>query len=423
MAGAGLLRDHGERAASDTKQKAVCALCHPNPGAARAGKAGETNHDDNGTWATPADVLGDGVVAGQFLLYYNGTLAPLPRGSVTDTDATFAAGTHSCSNVNCHNQVATPTGGDQLERPAGLDTTSCAAIQCHSTPAASGGAHDALRRGERGTTPARSATCAGDAAARQRAGQPGLDGGPRERRGRLLRPRRDPARSAGTTTFTPAYDGAVPQCRPAATSTATGTSPAGSRRTAALERRRRRCGTCHNATSATLTNGSHPTHFDAIYGPTWLRVRDLPHGQPVTDATHVDGTKNFETRTTAANPAATNLAGTEVCNACHGIVTYDAEVIKANWPDAAANTYTTGSGNSDVTCESCHGGGDTPAWQNVNATGARAPAQAAYFATSGHGLRPARPIRARRTRAPGRAASVATRRLRRTSAAPSGRTG
>ena len=99
--------------ATDTKQKEVCAFCHPSP-------AGAPGHDDNIAPLGTVDVLG----AGQFLKF-NGAQA-----TATDTGSGAYSGgtTRSCSNLACHNRVTTPTAA--LDSWEGTTAANCT-ILCH----------------------------------------------------------------------------------------------------------------------------------------------------------------------------------------------------------------------------------------------------------------------------------------------------
>jgi predicted CXXCH cytochrome family protein len=142
------------------------------------------------------------------------------------------------------------------------------------------------------------------------------------------------------------------------------------------------CTECHSATTASLSTGSHASHFDGSFGP-GIAQCGLCH-TAATVAAHLNGTASMVTAWSSSAP--TSLDGSAICNNCHGIVGYDTETIKAEWSDAAANTYAPASGNPDVTCESCHGGGDQAAWQNADGTGARAPSKTGSYTSTGHGL-------------------------------------
>jgi predicted CxxxxCH...CXXCH cytochrome family protein len=368
----GLLVDNAN-GSSDTKQKAVCAWCHPNPGNPRGG-TGEGSHDAG---ATPADVHGDGR-AGATVTYqqYTGLAAPA---AVNDVDATYTAATHTCNASNCHNQVATP----DWNAPPAWTSTSCATLQCHSTSAASGKhlTHYGPAAKAYGCDECHVVTTN----LRHLNGQVNLawTAGLESDGDGFYDHDATATATPADNNFAPAYDGG------AANSTCYnmychGDFTGGNAANLPTWNGLAACGTCHGGTTATMTNGSHTTHFDATWGANLASCLACHTNYLLTTATHADGVKTVVASGVSAT--ASTLAATAVCNACHGITTYDTEVIKANWPDAAVNTYTPGSANPDVTCESCHGGGDTPATQNANGTGGVAPAKTASFATRGHGL-------------------------------------
>ena len=98
-------------ATTDAKQKAICAFCHPSPG-------GSGHATDSG------DQRVDLNAAGSFLTY-NGAGA-----SKTDTTSgAYSLANLNCSNLACHNQVATPSGANNWNTPTAPNCTTL----CHPT--------------------------------------------------------------------------------------------------------------------------------------------------------------------------------------------------------------------------------------------------------------------------------------------------
>ena len=115
----------------DTKQKAICTWCHPQPGLTRTG-TGEGSHADN-NYANGIDLHNDSR-PGTTTSYYQYFSAPAT--SVNDTNGVFTQATGLCANINCHNNNTTPTS---WLSPPTWNTTSCGTNQCHVTAGASGG--------------------------------------------------------------------------------------------------------------------------------------------------------------------------------------------------------------------------------------------------------------------------------------------
>jgi predicted CxxxxCH...CXXCH cytochrome family protein len=126
-----LLLQNTANGSTSTKQIAICGWCHPNPGSPRQGTT-ELDHMDN-TW-TPgiADVHRDGRsgATASYLQYYDGNLAA--RGGVNDILGTFDNAAHTCSNVLCHNKVATPSTWNAP--PTWATDNTCASTKCHPPP-------------------------------------------------------------------------------------------------------------------------------------------------------------------------------------------------------------------------------------------------------------------------------------------------
>ena len=145
------------------------------------------------------------------------------------------------------------------------------------------------------------------------------------------------------------------------------------------------CGTCHGAPGGASkgasnfpTSGAHARHvLDNTIGPNPSLACTVCHTSE-TVSSHVNGRVDF--RTAWDNAAATDKAGTRVCDPCHGSGIATA---KGNWDNVAA-----------VDCLTCHG--STPAYTYPDGTGRVAPNMGGdngtYGATvTGHG-RPSGPF-------------------------------
>lgn len=129
--------------ASTDKQKTICAFCHPSPGGG--------GHDADGG----ADSLVDMQPAGSFKMF---TVGANNYGPDTGSGA-YNFVSDSCSNLVCHNQIATPTAGngDWLSPPANPDCTLChlanGGTQRHDTHVGSSGKDCTECHADNGTFP------------------------------------------------------------------------------------------------------------------------------------------------------------------------------------------------------------------------------------------------------------------------------
>jgi predicted CxxxxCH...CXXCH cytochrome family protein len=116
------------------KKNQTCVWCHPNPGASRSG-TGEAAHFE-ATWTAPADLHGDGRAGAAASTYR--TIAGVAQAVQGTYNSSIAAGGKTCSAVDCHYRVATPTtgipasDGDGWYQPLAMATCS----NCHGSGSA-----------------------------------------------------------------------------------------------------------------------------------------------------------------------------------------------------------------------------------------------------------------------------------------------
>ena len=386
---------------SDTKQKAICAWCHPNPGGPRPGTT-ESSHTVNTFTPGVVDVHGDGRTApgSSVFLYYDGLAAP--RGARNDTDAVYATATKSCNLANCHNEVGTPTTPFSWDAPPAWTTTSCDSNQCHQTSATSG-AHSTHYAGTQKNYDCLECHVV-PTSLRHGNGQVnlkfdntgalelvyGAGNGYYDLNADLVADNNFPASYDGASSANGVCNSVYCHGGDDAAWGGTDTTPQWNDPATAS------CGDCHEHNNP--TTGNHEAHVSAPYGPSFGAglCGGCHTGNGVTDPTHVNGTADFanlNTTVTAVSrlgltaPAgAPDATSTDRCNNCHSAVvavgqTQSGTVLaKTNWSD---DLYA-------LECETCHNTAGA-AWSKAAGSAAidpkaQAPSKEAFFATTGHGL-------------------------------------
>ncbi|MEW6486885.1 MAG: CxxxxCH/CxxCH domain-containing protein, partial [Thermodesulfobacteriota bacterium] len=432
--------------ATETQKKnQTCAWCHPNPGASRSG-TGEAAHFE-ATWNAPADLHGDGRAGAAASTYR--TITGATQAAQGAYNSSIAAGGKTCSTVDCHYRVTTPTtgtptaNGDGWYQPLAMATCS----NCHG----SGTAGAALPNSHPAHVNAPAGTPAGMAygcwychpsgvnnAAYSTSHQDGavnwsfattLDpaaGGPRAETYNAL-PTGTTAVKFGTGTFATCQslychgnfpNGAV------ANAPNWGTAAHGA------------CGTCHGVYGSPfnsggtarppVTSGNHPVHFQQYdasgvaavsVGPrldphpgnaqggcnachnilenctTSCHMSGVGANQPT--GSHADGTVDFRNGVLtypAPNPAfdpyvPNTLAASPACDNCHSTAVAVGQTLSGV---ALAKTPANWSNASyKLACVTCHNAAN-PSWSKAGGAGTpssnvRAPGKDAYYAADNGG--------------------------------------